>query len=68
MPPIVQSISCSQRPRRLTRWNLLIHLPSFIRSRLSTLDAQHLSPHLRCDLGLSESDLPSSAGRDFWPR
>jgi len=73
MPPVAQSISCSLRPSRLAPWNLLARLSDLLRRRLPNLDPEQLSPHLRCDLGLSESELrgsglPSSAPRDFWPR
>ena len=73
MPPVAQSIPCSLRPSRLAPWNLLARLSGLLRRRPPNLDPEQLSPHLRCDLGLSESDLPgfglpSSAPRDYWPR
>jgi len=73
MPPIAQSIPCSPRPSRLAPWNLPARVFGLLHRRLTNLSPEHLSPHLRCDLGLSESelrglDLPSSLPRDFWLR
>ena len=72
MIPTVEAIPLKCRTTKLDSriWRLAARLLDLVRRRLSTLDPEGLTPHLRRDLGFSDTStkIAPMAPRDLWLR